>query len=69
MIERTHDLVALHQLANEKGIAIPVEIEKLRPLNSYAVQFRYESCPTEMVSSTDCELLTATLQAWVAVGM
>lgn len=66
--ERTHDLVALQHLATQHGIAIAAEVDRLRALNSYAVQFRYESCPIEMVSSGDCELVTTALQAWVEVA-
>ena len=65
VFERTHDLVALHELATQSGIELPAEIDRLRALNSYAVQFRYEGCPIEMVSSADCELVTTALQAWV----
>jgi HEPN domain-containing protein len=68
VFERTHDLVALYQLATQNRIDLPADVDRLRALNSYAVQFRYEGCPIEMVSSTDCELVTAALQAWVEVA-
>ncbi len=66
--ERTHDLVALHHLATQNGIAIPTQVDRPRALNSYAVQFRYEGCPIEMVRSADCDSVTTALQAWVEVA-
>lgn len=66
--ERTHDLVALHDLATQNGIDLPADVDRLRTLNSYAVQFRYEGCPIEMVSSTECDSVTTTLQAWVEIA-
>lgn len=50
VFERTHDLILLHGLALQHEITIPADIEKLRALNSYAVQFRYEGCPVEMIA-------------------
>jgi len=36
--------------------------ERLRALNSHAVQFRYEGCPAENVSSSECHVLTSSLE-------
>lgn len=62
--ERTHDLIVLYQLLQEQRIGIPADKEKLRALNSYAVQFRYEGCPIEMVASSECETIATTLDQW-----
>lgn len=64
--ERTHDLIVLHGLLEQRQIAIPADKEKLRALNSYAVQFRYESCPVEMVTSVECQTIAATLAHWAS---
>ena len=63
--ERTHDLVVLHKLATQHQISIPADIETLRALNSYAVQFRYEGCAIELVASDECVAITASLASWV----
>lgn len=44
VFERIHDLVLLYRLAEQQGVAIAADVEQLRALNGYAVQFRYESC-------------------------
>ena len=62
--DRTHDLIVLYQLLEEQRIGIPADEEKLRALNSYAVQFRYEGCPIEMVPSGECETIATTLGKW-----
>jgi HEPN domain-containing protein len=64
--ERTHDLIVLHELLEKNRIAIPAEKEKLRALNGYAVQFRDEGCPIEMVASVECETIAATLGKWAS---
>ncbi len=65
VFERTHDLVVLYQWAAKHQITLPVDIEKLRALNSYAVQFRYEGCAIELLASAECEAITTGLAAWV----
>jgi HEPN domain-containing protein len=55
--ERTHDLVRLYRLAEQRGISIAVDVEKLRALTSYAVQFRYESCRISLLTSQECEVI------------
>jgi len=61
---RTHDLVMLFGLIEMHAIHVPADKEKLRALNSYAVQFRYEGCPVEMVPSAECEALAVSLEKW-----
>lgn len=65
VFERTHDLVTLHQLAAQHGVSVPVELEKLRALNSYAVQFRYEACTLEAVSTAECEAIVCGMMQWL----
>jgi HEPN domain-containing protein len=62
--ERTHDLIVIYGLLEQNQIAIPAEKEKLRALNSYAVQFRYEGCPIEMVASIECQTIASILSKW-----
>ncbi len=63
VFERTHDLVRLYRLAEQSGLAIAADVEQLRALNGYAVQFRYESCGLVLISSQDCEKVAECLQA------
>jgi len=62
--ERTHDLIVLHQLLEDHQIEISADKEKLRALNNYARQFRYEGCSIEMVASSECETIAAGLGKW-----
>jgi HEPN domain-containing protein len=62
--ERTHDLVVLHELLEHWQIDIPADKETLRALNNYAVQFRYEASPVQMVASKACEEIAACLALW-----
>jgi len=64
IFERTHDLIVLYQMLEAHRIGIPADMEKLRALNSYAVQFRYEGCPIEMVASSECETIATALGKW-----
>ena len=64
VFERTHDLIVLHELLTRHGINIPVPKDTLRALNSYAVQFRYEGCPIEMVKNADCLHQAKLLADW-----
>ena len=66
VFERTHDLIVLHGLLSQRQIAIPSDKEQLRALNSYAVQFRYEGCPIQMVTATECEAIATSLSKWAA---
>lgn len=64
VFERTHDLTVLHALATNHHIMIPANLEKLRALNSYAVQFRYEGAAVQLVASTECEAIAESLGSW-----
>lgn len=65
VFERIHDLVLLYRLAEQQGVAIAADVEQLRALNGYAVQFRYESCGLVLIASQDCEKVAESLQAQV----
>lgn len=65
VFERTHDLIVLHELLLRDNINVPVPEDTLRALNSYAVQFRYEACPIEMVKNADCLYIAKLLADWV----
>jgi HEPN domain-containing protein len=62
--DRTHDLILLHGLLEQRQISVPAEKEKLRALNSYAVRFRYEGCSVEMLGSAECQAIAAGLGKW-----
>jgi len=64
VFDRTHDLVMLYEQLEQQGILIPADKEKLRALNSYAVQFRYEGCPVEMIPSGECDAIASRLEKW-----
>lgn len=64
--ERTHDLVVLSRLITDHNIAIPVPAETLRRLNTYAVQFRYEACPVEMIAMEAAQQAVAALLNWAS---
>lgn len=64
VFERTHDLVSLFGLCASHGITIPVSTDTLRPLNTYAVTFRYEGCPVAMINMEDAAQTVATLFDW-----
>jgi HEPN domain-containing protein len=64
VFDRTHDLIVLHELLEQRGVQVPADKEKLRALNSYAVQFRYEGCPAEIVLSSECNALASNLEKW-----
>ena len=63
VFERTHDLVLLYRLAEQRGVSIAADVEQLRALNGYAVQFRYESCGLVLIAAPDCEQVAERLQA------
>jgi hypothetical protein len=60
-----HKEQAAALIAAQHGITMPVNIETLRAINSYAVQFRYEGSPVELAVSAECEAITTALSEWV----
>jgi HEPN domain-containing protein len=61
VFERTHDLAVLHGFLERHQTDMPTDKEKLRALNAYAVQFRYQVCAVEMIPSVECENIAAEL--------
>ena len=49
---KTHDLAALVDLARDHGIPFPKELEGVTDLTPFAVNFRYEDMPPEMVQDS-----------------
>ena len=64
VFERTHDLVSLAGLCAAHDIAMPLIGDALRPLNTYAVKFRYEGCPVAMIDMEEASRIVAALLAW-----
>lgn len=67
--ERTHDLVLLYRLAEHRGVVIAADVEKLRALTCYAVQFRYESCQVSLLTSQECEAIANILHVQVRANL
>ena len=65
---RTHDLVELIDVLRDNGIAFPDELEEVRHLAPFAVEFRYDDLPLEpdrpfdRVWAVDC---VHRIRAWV----
>ncbi len=59
---KTDDLIVHHELLEQRAVQVPAAKERLRALNSHAVQFLYEGCPAENVSSSECHVLTSSLE-------
>jgi HEPN domain-containing protein len=55
---RTHDLAALGQAILDSGMALPLTVDQLRSLNTFAVEYRYDD---ELIPSISREALAATL--------
>lgn len=66
IFDRTHDLVSLAALGAAHAIALPVDDDPLRLLNSYAVKFRYEGCAVAMVDPDAMQSLVDRLREWSA---
>ena len=42
---RTHDIAELLDIASDHGVPVPAELEELRWLTPFAVEFRYDDLP------------------------
>ena len=62
--ERTHDLVSLARLLDEHEAVVPVEQDRLRLLNPFAVAFRYDDLDVAFVSYQDAASLVADVRCW-----
>ena len=61
---RTHDLEELAtQLANA-GVSQCVDQTKLRRLTPYAVEFRYDDEPTQLLTGVETQAVVVTLMEW-----
>lgn len=60
--QRTHDLAALAQSIQERGVELCLSIDDLRRLNPFAVEFRYDD---EIVPSISREELENQLSALI----
>lgn len=57
-VRRTHDLAALAQSLADDGCVLPLNIEDLRALNPFAVEYRYDD---ELVSALTRDALQITV--------
>jgi HEPN domain-containing protein len=64
VFERTHDLAGLASLCGAHGIHIPLSADTLRPLNIYAVRFRYEACPAGGIDLAEAAAHVEILHQW-----
>lgn len=64
VFERTHDLIVLRELLDRHQVNVPVSVNVLRALNSYAVQFRYEACPIELMKADEGWRTANELATW-----
>ena len=62
--ERTHDLVKLARLLDDRGITLPVSNDQLRVLNPFAVTFRYDDLEIELITRDDTATLVADVRQW-----
>jgi len=64
VFERTHDLAALAALCDAHGVPAPADRNALRILNSFAVRFRYDTCPAALIDIVATSSLVETLTEW-----
>lgn len=60
---RTHDLAALGQVLLDKGGSLPLDVDQLRGLNPFAVEYRYDD---EIIPQTSREALAEMLSVIMA---
>lgn len=63
-VRRTHDLVALGQLIIERGEVLPLDMDDLRLLNPFAVEFRYDDDLVPTITRTELQGLLMTVLSW-----
>jgi HEPN domain-containing protein len=59
-VPRTHDLAALGQAVLDSGTALPLTVDRLRSLNPFAVEYRYDD---ELIPAIAREALATMLAA------
>ncbi|MDD5295517.1 MAG: HEPN domain-containing protein [Rhodocyclaceae bacterium] len=60
----THDLEALFKLLTNSGIIPPRDINDLRRLSPFAVEFRYDDQIIPLMTREDAEAITAAILVW-----
>jgi hypothetical protein len=66
---RTHDLIALHDLASTNAIAIPVGRELLMRLGPYAVEHRYIGAQAPEIHLDNAAAAVDTLVDWAGASL
>jgi len=61
---RTHDLIELSALLEDKGIQIPIASAWLKALNPFAVAFRYEETELHGLDMAALTEVVRTLRGW-----
>jgi len=61
---RTHDLLALASLLPVDVLPLPLDDDWLIRLTPYAVEFRYDDSPIQLISGRDAEMVVGQLIAW-----
>lgn len=61
---RIHDLEELSQLLLRHDVSLPLEIEKLRKLNPFAVTFRYDDEEIPAINQAEVKEMVETLRLW-----
>lgn len=69
VVNRTHDLDYLADLAVESGLEVPVDRVGLRHLNPYAVAFRYEGHQEASLDESSTLKLVEGLLLWCDVAL
>ena len=67
VFRRTHDLLALSELATAHGLIIPTGHDLLARLAPYAVEFRYLGVAAPKVSLDEAGCAVEAMMAWVRV--
>jgi HEPN domain-containing protein len=63
---RTHDLVKLARLLNDRGISLPVGEDQLRQLNPFTVAFRYDDTEFAPIPQQEVASLLTEIRCWAA---
>lgn len=61
---RTHDLEELSARLVDVGCRVPADESVLRRLTPYAVEFRYDDSPTQLITRDDASQVVDLILAW-----
>lgn len=64
VFDRTHDLVKLAQLLDERGIHLPASRDQLRMLNPFAVTFRYDDLEVDLILVENADSIVTDVRMW-----